>query len=153
VSLIALVLLSPLFAVIAAGIKLTSEGPVFYRGERLGRGGRVFTIYKFRTLRPGAEQEIGARLLRREERATHATQFGRFLKRSKVDEMPQLINVIRGDMRLVGPRPIRPIFLETLRLDPARFEALLSVPPGLTGIAQVRGGYYTSPRAKLRYGL
>jgi lipopolysaccharide/colanic/teichoic acid biosynthesis glycosyltransferase len=153
VSLIALVLLSPLFAIIAVGIKLTSDGPVFYRGERLGRGRRVFTIYKFRTLRPGAEQEIGARLLRREERTTHATQFGRFLKRSKLDEIPQLFNVIRGEMRLVGPRPIRPIFLETLRLDPASFEALLSVPPGLTGIAQVRGGYYTSPRAKLRYGL
>src|SRR5262249_52293451 len=114
---------------------------------------RVFTIFKFRTLRRGAEQEIGARLLRPEERATHATSFGRFLKRSKLDEMPQLINVIRGEMRMVGPRPIRPIFLEALRHDAASLEAVLSVPPGLTGIAQVRGGYYTSPRAKLRYGL
>ncbi len=140
-------------AIIAVGIKLTSEGPVLYRGDRLGRGGRVFTIYKFRTLRRGAEQEIGARLLRPEERATHATPFGRFLKRSKLDEMPQLINVIRGEMRLVGPRPIRPIFLDALRRDPASLEAALSVPPGLTGIAQVRGGYYTSPRAKLRYSL
>src|SRR5437773_53703 len=82
-------------------------------------------------------------LRRPEERTTHATQFGRFLKRSKLDEIPQLINVIRGDMRLVGPRPIRPIFLEALRSDPSSLKTALSVPPGLTGIAQVRGGYYT----------
>jgi lipopolysaccharide/colanic/teichoic acid biosynthesis glycosyltransferase len=150
-SLGALVLMSPVMMLIAIAIKLTSPGPILYRGLRVGRGKRPFTIYKFRTLVVGAEQKIGARLLADEDRASLVTPLGRFLKKSKLDELPQLWNVVRGEMRLVGPRPIRPIFLEEFERDIPGYADRFLVPPGVTGIAQLRGGYYTSPRNKLRY--
>lgn len=153
ISLLGLVLFLPLILVIALLIKLTSRGPVFYRGERVGQGERIFTIYKFRTLAEGAEAKIGARLLNEEDRDVYYTKVGKFLKRSKLDELPQLVNVLRGEMRLVGPRPLRPVFLEQFKRDIPLYPLRFLVPPGLTGIAQLRGGYYTSPRNKLRYDL
>jgi lipopolysaccharide/colanic/teichoic acid biosynthesis glycosyltransferase len=150
-SLLGLILFSPLLLLIAVMIKLTSRGPVLYRGERVGRGKRIFTIYKFRTLIEGAEEKIGARLLSSEDRSIFCTRIGRFLKRSKLDELPQLFNVIRGNMRLVGPRPIRPVFLEQFQQEIPIYASRFLVPPGITGIAQLRGGYYTSPRNKLYY--
>lgn len=153
VSLLALVILSPLFLIISLLIKVTSPGPAFYRGERVGRRKRFFHIYKFRTLVVGAEQKIGGRLLNDEDRYRCLTLVGKFLKRSKLDELPQLWNVVKGEMRLVGPRPIRPVFLEKLEREIPNFAARFHVPPGLTGIAQLRGGYYTSPRNKHRYDL
>ncbi|HXH82338.1 MAG TPA: sugar transferase, partial [Candidatus Tectomicrobia bacterium] len=153
VAIVALVVLSPLCALLAALIKLSSPGPVFYRGARLGRDLRPFRIYKFRTLVPDAEARIGARLLGAADKADLCTPIGRILKRTKLDELPQLLNVIRGEMRLVGPRPLRPIFLDELQRTIPGFLARFAVPPGITGIAQLRGGYYTSPRDKLRYDL
>lgn len=153
VSLLGFLLLSPLMLLIAVLIKLTDRGPVFYRGERIGRGKRIFKIYKFRTLVQGAEQKIGDRLLRSEDQGLYYTKIGRFLKRSKLDELPQLFNVIRGEMRLVGPRPSRPVFLEQSEQEISNYALRFVVPPGITGIAQLRGGYYTSPRNKLRYDL
>jgi lipopolysaccharide/colanic/teichoic acid biosynthesis glycosyltransferase len=153
VSMVALILFSPLIGLLALLIKLSTRGPVLYRGRRVGQDFRVFTIYKFRTLRPNAEQLIGARLLTDRDKADLGTPIGRFLKRSKLDELPQLLNVVRGDMRLVGPRPVRPIFLDTLCRNVPAFTRRFAVPPGLTGIAQLRGGYYTPPRNKLRYDL
>jgi lipopolysaccharide/colanic/teichoic acid biosynthesis glycosyltransferase len=152
-SLFGLMLLSPLMVLIGIVIKLTDNGPVFYRGERVGRGKRIFKIYKFRTLVPGAEQKIGARLLDKEDQGVYYTKIGRLLKRTKLDELPQLFNVIRGEMRLAGPRPLRPIFLDQLEQTVAYYAYRFLVPPGITGIAQLRGGYYTSPRNKLRYDL
>src|SRR6185295_2224906 len=111
-AVIGFVILSPIAFIIAVGIKLTSQGPILYRGSRLGRGAKVFTIYKFRTLEVGAEQRIGARLLEHSDGLY--TRIGRMLKRAKLDEIPQLFNVIFGNMNLVGPRPVRPIFLDTL---------------------------------------
>jgi lipopolysaccharide/colanic/teichoic acid biosynthesis glycosyltransferase len=144
-----LFVLSPIALLIALAIKATSRGPVLYRGTRVGRDLKVFTIFKFRTLLTDAEQRIGARLLNPTD--TFYTPIGRFLKRYKLDEIPQLWNVIRGDMNMVGPRPIRPIFLATSMRDIANYQARFAVRPGMTGLAQLRGGYFTHPRDKLRY--
>ncbi len=152
-SALALILLSPLLAAIAVAIKVTDRGRVLYRGERVGQGKRIFRIYKFRTLKEGAEQGIGARLLRADDGSRFGTPLGRFLKRSKLDELPQLLNVIRGEMRWVGPRPVRPIFIESFEREITNYGTRFAVPPGITGIAQLRGGYYTSPQEKLRYDL
>lgn len=152
-SLLGLIALSPVFLVIGLLIKLLDKGPVFYRGERIGCGERVFRIYKFRTLTEGAEEKIGARLLCDDDRNMYYTRVGSFLKRTKLDELPQLLNVIRGEMRLVGPRPARPVFMNQAKQEIPNYTSRLLVPPGITGIAQLRGGYYTSPRNKLRYDL
>lgn len=148
-AIIGLVLLSPLGFLIAIAIKATSKGPILYAGQRVGRGGCVFMLYKFRTLEIGAEQKIGARLLEHSDGLY--TRVGRMLKRTKCDEIPQLWNVIRGEMNLVGPRPVRPIFLETFAREIPGYLERFAVNPGMTGLAQVRGGYFTHPRDKLRY--
>lgn len=150
---IGLILLSPLFLLIALAIKATSRGPVFYRGERVGVHARRFRICKFRTMVEGAEGQIGGRLATGEDKERYCTRIGRLLKKTKLDELPQLLNVVRGEMRLVGPRPIRPVFLAGFARELSGYTARFRVPPGITGIAQLRGGYYTTPRDKLRYDL
>jgi lipopolysaccharide/colanic/teichoic acid biosynthesis glycosyltransferase len=150
-SLGAVLVLSPVLLIVALAVKLTSPGPVLYRGQRVGKAQRIFDIYKFRTLTVGAEKQIGARLLKEEDQVY--TKIGRFLKKTKLDELPQLFNVIKGDMNLVGPRPVRPVFLETFRREIPDYGLRFQVRPGMTGLAQVRGGYWTDPRDKLRYEL
>jgi len=150
-ALLGFILLSPIVLLIAIGIKATSKGPVLYSGKRVGRGGKSFTIHKFRTLEVNAEQKIGARLLEHSDGLY--TRIGRMLKRAKLDEIPQLVNVLRGEMNLVGPRPVRPIFLETFCREIPGYARRFAVNPGMTGLAQVRGGYFTHPRDKLRYDL
>jgi hypothetical protein len=122
---------------------------VFYRGKRVGKDERIFDIYKFRTLQVDAERKIGARLLTEGDQVY--TPIGRFLKKWKLDELPQLFNVIKGDMSLVGPRPVRPIFLEQFKREIPGYARRFHVRPGATGLAQLRGGYWTDPRNKLRY--
>ena len=134
---------------IAIAIKLTSRGPILYRGTRIGRGLAPFTIYKFRTLLADAERRIGARLVTPDDPLF--TPIGRFLRKYKLDEIPQLLNVVKGDMNMVGPRPVRPIFLATSVQDIPRYLERFRVRPGMTGLAQLRGGYFTHPRDKLRY--
>src|SRR4029077_8006751 len=129
----------------------TSRGPILYRGTRIGRALGLFTIYKFRTLLVDAEQRIGARLITSGDPLY--TPIGRFLRRNKLDEIPQLLNVVRGDMNLVGPRPVRPVFLATSVRDIAHYTERFRIRPGMTGLAQLRGGYFTHPRDKLRYDL
>jgi lipopolysaccharide/colanic/teichoic acid biosynthesis glycosyltransferase len=148
---IGLIIISPLFLVIAALIKLTSPGPIFYRGIRVGKDQHVFKIFKFRTLQVGAEEKIGARLLT--EQDSFYTKIGKFLKRTKLDELPQLLNVLKGEMNLVGPRPIRPIFLDSLSRQLPLYYLRFIVKPGMTGLAQIQGGYFTPPKDKLRYEL
>jgi lipopolysaccharide/colanic/teichoic acid biosynthesis glycosyltransferase len=150
-----LVLSLPLTVPIALGIVLTSGLPLFYRGERVGKGGRVFTMLKFRTLRRGAEERLGpylgAELVER-TRAEYAP-IGRWLRATQLDEIPQLWNVLAGDMSLVGPRPIRPRFFEELAEELPAYWQRLVVRPGLTGFAQVRRGYETSMAEKLAHDL
>jgi lipopolysaccharide/colanic/teichoic acid biosynthesis glycosyltransferase len=150
-----LVLSLPLSLGIAALIVVTSGPPVLYRGERVGRGGRVFTMYKFRTLRRGAERRLGPHLGEELVRLTQSefTPIGPWLKATQLDEIPQFVNVLRGDMSLVGPRPIRPVFFEELAHELPSYWQRLVVRPGLTGLAQVRRGYETSMGEKLAHDL
>ena len=145
----------PLTAGIALAIVLSSGTPLFYRGERVGRGGRTFTMLKFRTLRRGAEERLGPFLGPELVARTRAetTTVGRWLRATQLDEIPQFWNVLRGDMSLVGPRPIRPRFFEELAHDLPAYWQRLVVRPGLTGFAQVRRGYETSMAEKLAHDL
>lgn len=152
IALLGLTLLSPLLLLIALVVKLTSRGPILYRGERVAKARGRFVIYKFRTMKVGAEQLIGKRLVQPGEQS-HYTKIGPLLRRYRLDELPQLLNVVKGEMALVGPRPLRPIFLDELCEQLPRYARRFDVRPGITGLAQVRGGYYTSPRHKLAYDL
>jgi len=145
----------PLTVPIALLLLLTSGRPLFYRGERVGRGGHVFEMLKLRTLRESAEERLGPYLGEELVQRTRdeTTAIGGWLRATQLDEIPQLWNVVRGDMSLVGPRPIRPrFFAELVEELPAYWQRLV-VRPGLTGFAQVRRGYETSMAEKLAHDL
>jgi lipopolysaccharide/colanic/teichoic acid biosynthesis glycosyltransferase len=150
-----LVLLAPVATALALALLATGGPPLLYRGERVGRGGRVFEMLKFRTLKGGAEARLGPylgdELVRRTREET--TPLGRWLRATQLDEIPQPWTVLRGDMSLVGPRPIRPIFFEQLAAELPAYWQRLVVRPGLTGLAQVRRGYETSMAEKLAHDL
>jgi len=135
-----LVLASPILALMALGVALTSGRPILYRGPRVGHAGQLFTMYKLRTLRPDAEARIGHLQDRALDSVTVSefTPIGRVLRATQLDELPQLLNVLRGDMSIVGPRPIRPIFFEELIEEIPQYWQRLVVRPGLTGFAQLR---------------
>jgi lipopolysaccharide/colanic/teichoic acid biosynthesis glycosyltransferase len=145
-SLIILACALPIMFVVAVLIKATSKGPVFYRQERVGRAGKMFTLCKFRTMIDNAEEHVGPVWAARDD--DRVTPVGRFLRRMRLDELPQLFNILKGDMSLVGPRPERLYFVE-------RHKALqgvrLAVKPGLTGLAQVRAFYDLKPAHKVKY--
>jgi lipopolysaccharide/colanic/teichoic acid biosynthesis glycosyltransferase len=145
----------PLLVLICVGLLMTSGLPLFYRGERVGRDGRIFEMLKFRTLRRGAEERLGPYLGPELVERTRAetTPLGGRLRSMQLDELPQLWNVLRGDMSLVGPRPIRPRFFEELAQELPAYWQRLVVRPGLTGFAQVRRGYETSMAEKLAHDL
>jgi len=149
------VLLAPLGLLIALIVLATSGRPILYRGARVARGGRVFTMVKFRTLHADAESRLGPFLGEELVRRTEAeyTPVGRWLRASQLDEIPQLWNVLRGDMSFVGPRPIRARFFAELVHDLPSYWQRLVVRPGLTGLAQVRRGYETSMAEKLAHDL
>src|SRR5437016_7110492 len=125
-----LLILSPLFAVLAVAVKLSSPGPVFHRGERIGCGGKPFALYKFRSMRV---TESGPAITRAGD--PRVTAVGRFLRRTKLDELPQLINVLAGDMSLVGPRPEAPRYVALYDAEQRR---ILDARPGLTSPASLR---------------
>jgi lipopolysaccharide/colanic/teichoic acid biosynthesis glycosyltransferase len=152
----AFLLLSIVIVVPIGVAMLVTDGlPLFYRGERIGRGGRIFAMFKFRTLRRGAEERLGPDLGDELVRRTREelTLLGGWLRATQLDELPQLWNVLRGDMSLVGPRPIRPRFFQELAGDLPSYWQRLVVRPGLTGFAQVRRGYETSMAEKLAHDL
>jgi lipopolysaccharide/colanic/teichoic acid biosynthesis glycosyltransferase len=136
----ALLVLLPLLGLLAFATLLTSGRPVLYRGERVGRAGRVFTMYKLRTLAPGAETRLGnvygEELSRRTEQ--EVTMVGRAARLTHIDEAPQLFNVLSGDMSIVGPRPVRPAFFNRLCEEIPQYWQRLVVRPGVTGFAQTR---------------
>ncbi len=128
----------PLFAAVALAVKLDSRGPVFFRQERVGRGGKVFRIVKFRTMRTDAEA-AGPRLAF--DGDPRITKVGRFLRKTRLDEIPQFYNVLVGDMSLVGPRPERKFFIDQIVARAPEYRHLLKVKPGITSLGQVRYGY------------
>jgi Undecaprenyl-phosphate glucose phosphotransferase len=151
-SLVALVLLSPLLLVIAALIKLSSPGPVFYLQQRCGLNGTKFWMIKFRSLRVNAEAQTGAIWARKND--DRRTWFGAFLRKTSLDELPQIFNVLWGDMSLVGPRPERPEFIEKFRKSLPNYMARHVVKAGMTGWAQVHGWRgNTSLRKRLEHDL
>jgi putative colanic acid biosynthesis UDP-glucose lipid carrier transferase len=134
---VVLVLLLPVMVVIAAAVKISSPGPVFYRQERMGLNGKKFKMLKFRSMPVDAEQQTGAVWARKgEDRATRA---GAFLRRTSLDEIPQFINVLKGDMSIVGPRPERPVFIEQFREQVPQYMLRHKMKAGITGWAQVNG--------------
>jgi lipopolysaccharide/colanic/teichoic acid biosynthesis glycosyltransferase len=153
ISGLALVLLSPVLLLVTVAILASSGRPLLYRGLRVGRHGRTFHMFKFRTLKPDAETRLGPYYGEELSRRTEAevTRLGRWLRASQLDEIPQLWNVLRGDMSIVGPRPIRPAFFEELVRDIPQYWQRLVVRPGLTGFAQTRMGREESWAEKLAH--
>jgi len=150
-SLCAIVLTAPAMLAIAALIKATSRGPVLFRQERMGMDGRTFRMLKFRTMYTSAEA-WGVRM------ATHddprRTPLGRFLRQTSLDELPQLFNVLRGDMSLVGPRPERPVFIEEFKRQVPKYHLRHKVKSGMTGWAQINGlRGQTSIQKRIEYDL
>lgn len=150
-SLLALIVLAPILALVAVAIKLTSPGPVFYRQQRVGRNGRLFTIYKCRSMKVDAESKTGPVLAQRNDDRT--TPLGRILRATHIDEAPQFYNVLRGDMSIVGPRPERPCFVEAYNRHIPAYPQRHLVRPGITGLAQVNAGYLSHAYVKLHYDL
>ena len=154
VSLVGLLLSLPFLPFVALAIKITSPGPVLYRQKRVGRDGIVFDCYKFRTMRADAEADSGPTWVGDDD--PRITRVGHFLRASRLDEVPQLWNVLKGDMSLIGPRPERPEFVEWLSREIPFYHLRQSVRPGITGWAQVRYKYGSSvedAKEKLRYDL
>jgi exopolysaccharide biosynthesis polyprenyl glycosylphosphotransferase len=142
---------APLCLAVAFAIKRDSPGPAFYTQERIGLGGKRFNIYKFRTMVEDAEEETGPVLAVRNDPRT--TPLGRVLRQHRIDEIPQLFNVLKGDMSLVGPRPERPFFHEQFSKEMPLFDRRLLVRPGVTSLSHVLGSYGTNPAIRLRYDL
>lgn len=155
ISVGALLLFVPIAVLVALAVRLSAGPPVFYRGPRVGRAGHVFTMVKFRTLVPDAESRLGPYWGGELDRRTRSevTALGRWLRATQLDEVPQLWNVLRGDMSLVGPRPIRPAFFEQLCDEIPQYWQRLVVRPGLTGLAQTRIGREPSWGEKLAHDL
>ena len=151
IAFILLVLTSPFFLFIAIAIKCTDRGPVFYMQNRLTIGGKVFQIYKFRTMIVDAEKKSGP--VKAGERDPRILPVGRFLRATRLDELPQLINILKGDMSLVGPRPERPELAKTITKHIPEFSYRLKVKAGLTGYAQIHGRYCTTSYDKLKLDL
>jgi exopolysaccharide biosynthesis polyprenyl glycosylphosphotransferase len=146
-----LLLAAPVMALCALAVRSTSPGAVLYRQVRVGRDQKPFQLHKFRTMREDAEAESGEVLAQPGD--PRLTSIGAFLRRFRLDELPQLFNVIGGSMSLVGPRPERPGFVRRYLEEVPGYAERFSLAPGLTGLAQVNGDYYSSPQNKLRYDL
>lgn len=147
----ALVIASPFMLVTAIAIKAYDGGPVLYSQKRLTTGGRVFKVYKFRSMIVDAEKKSGATLAKKND--SRITPIGKFIRKVRIDELPQLINILKGDMSFVGPRPERPEIAQKYEKTMPEFKYRLKVKAGLTGYAQVMGKYNTTPYDKLKLDL
>ncbi len=146
-SLLALICLSPVYLIVALAVKLSSPGPVLFRQKRVGRGGRLFTIYKFRTMRTDTPRDTATHLL--QDPARYITGVGAFLRRSSLDELPQFFNVLKGDMSIVGPRPA--LYNQDDLIAARREAGVDAVRPGITGWAQINGRDELPIPVKVRY--
>ena len=149
---IATVLLSPVFAVTAIAIKRYDGGPVFYKQKRLTKDGEIFEVLKFRSMRVDAEKDGVARLSTG-DKDDRITPVGRVIRKVRIDELPQLLNILKGDMTICGPRPERPEIAEQYEQELPEFRLRLQAKAGLTGYAQVYGKYNTTPYDKLMMDL
>jgi lipopolysaccharide/colanic/teichoic acid biosynthesis glycosyltransferase len=153
-SIVGLTIASPVLIFVALLIKLESRGPVIYRQNRVGKNGKVFKIYKLRTMRLDAEKYTGAVWAREDD--PRITPLGRILRKTHIDEIPQLFNVIKGEMSIVGPRPERPEIVRDLKAVICDYEKRLKVKPGITGLAQVHHKYdetIADVKKKIKYDL
>ncbi|MED0904755.1 UDP-phosphate N-acetylgalactosaminyl-1-phosphate transferase [Bacillus cereus] len=149
-SLVGLIALMPVILIFSILIFLESPGSPFYLQERLGLNGKRFKVIKLRSMRNDAEKN-GAKWA--EKNDPRVTKIGLFIRKTRIDELPQLFNILKGDMSLVGPRPERPIFTEQFEKNIPGFKKRLEVKPGLTGWAQVNGGYEIKPKEKLELDI
>jgi exopolysaccharide biosynthesis polyprenyl glycosylphosphotransferase len=150
-ALFLLILTSPILIVACIAIVATDGFPLLFSQERSGRHRKPFSVYKLRTMVKDAEKLTGPVLA--EEDDPRITKVGRFLRRSRIDELPQIFNILAGDMSFVGPRPERPFFVEQFVAEIPGYSERFSIKPGVTGLAQVSGGYATTPERKLKYDL
>ncbi|GAA0707292.1 sugar transferase [Paraclostridium ghonii] len=150
-SLLGLIIGLPIMLVVAILIKIEDQGPVFYNQERLGKNEKKFLVYKMRSMRVDAERHGGAQWAQKDD--PRVTKIGKFIRKTRIDEIPQLFNILKGDMSLIGPRPERPELTYEFNKEIPGFIDRLYIKPGLTGLAQVNGGYDISPKDKLKWDM
>lgn len=150
-SFIGLLFFLPIMIIIAVLITLDSPGPVIYKQTRVGKNNRIFNLYKFRTMIHNAEEDSGPVLASGND--SRITRLGKVLRKYRLDELPQFINVLKGEMSLVGPRPERPFFVDQFMEEIPNYSHRMQIKSGMTGLAQIAGKYSTSPEDKLRYDL
>lgn len=149
-SLIGLIIGIPLVIIFGILIKLEDKGPIIYKQERVGKHGKLFNVYKLRSMRVDAEK-YGAQWA--QDNDPRILKVGNFIRKTRIDEIPQLFNILKGDMSIIGPRPERPMFTMQFNDDIDGFINRLLVKPGLTGWAQVNGGYEMTPEEKLKWDI
>lgn len=149
-SLIGLIIGIPLVIIFGILIKLEDKGPIIYKQERVGKHGKLFNVYKLRSMRVDAEK-YGAQWA--QDNDPRILKVGNFIRKTRIDEIPQLFNILKGDMSIIGPRPERPMFTMQFNEDIDGFINRLLVKPGLTGWAQVNGGYEMTPEEKLKWDI
>lgn len=150
-SLLGLIIGLPIMIIVAILIKIDDKGPIFYTQERLGKNEKKFLVYKIRSMRVDAEKYGGAQWAQKDD--PRVTKIGKFIRKTRIDEIPQLFNILKGDMSLIGPRPERPELTYKFNEEIPGFISRLKIKPGLTGWAQVNGGYDITPEEKMIWDI